>query len=256
MRNSVKIDVNLLKALIREFAAKVGIKLLNAKNGYDLLLANSEDEIRCVRKYCRLKVGAKLSAVPNAIDPIPEWVSSLTLYDELPSEDYILVPGYFAERKNQKSLIMALKDFNYSVVFMGRGPLFEKCRQIASPNMIFLGHVEHQSRLFYSALKFARIVCLPSNCETPGIAGLEAAALGVRPVVPYEGGTCQYYGWDAEYINPLSQSSIRDAVERAWTRGRLRVDEADRYRRRTWSECAQRTLKAYGDIIKSMGLYA
>ena len=245
LRNCVRVDLNLLKALIREVAAKIGIKLLNAKNGYDLLLANSEDEIRCVRKYCRLKSGAKLFAVPNAIDPIPEWVEDLARCDELPKEDYVLVPGIFAPRKNQKTLIKALKDFDHPVVFIGKGPLLEKCKQIAPKTMRFLGHVEHQSKLFYSALKYARVVCLPSNCETPGIAGLEAAALGARPVVSYEGGTAQYYGWDAEYIEPLSQLSIYDGIIKAWDRGRLQRMTQTRYRELTWRKCAEYTMNTY-----------
>jgi glycosyltransferase involved in cell wall biosynthesis len=245
LENGAKFSVALLKALLREFAAKLGVRLLKAKNGYNVLFANSEDEIRCVKKYCSLKAGAKLFAVPNAIDPIPEWVDELSRFDELPKEDYVLVPGFFAERKNQKTLIRALKDFCHPVVFMGKGPLLEECKKMATFDMLFLGHVDHQSELFYSAMKYARVVCLPSNCETPGIAGLEAAALGARPVVPYEGGTSQYYSWDAEYIDPLSVNSMRNAIERAWSRGRLTADESSRYRRITWEECARRTVEAY-----------
>lgn len=248
-KNSSSCSVNLIKGFIREFAAKVGIKLLRAKDGYDLLLPNSEDEIRCVKKYCRLKKGAKLVAVPNAIDPIPEWVANLERQQELPKEDYILVPGVFAARKNQMSLIKALAGFQHPIVFMGKGPLLEDCKKTASPQMIFLGHVEHQSRLFYSALKYARVVCLPSNCETPGIAGLEAAAMGARPVVPYEGGTAQYYSWEAEYLEPLSVDSIKIAVEKAWDRGRLSESEQKRYRDLTWDVCAQRTIDAYRMVV-------
>ena len=249
-KNTSSWSLNLMKAFVREIAARVGIKLLRAKDGYDLLLPNSEDEIRCVKKYCRLKKGAKLIAVPNAIDPIPEWVSELERSNELPTEDYVLVPGVFAARKNQISLIEALKGFPHPIVFMGGGPLLEKCRGASYSNMTFLGHVEHGSRQFYSALKFARVACLPSNCETPGIAGLEAAALGARPVAPYEGGTCQYYAWDAEYLEPLSIDSIRSAVENAWQRGRLNIDEQLRYRNLTWDVCAQKTVDAYRKIVR------
>ena len=250
LKNSIRVDFALLKALAREMAVKLGVKLLRAKDGYDLLLPNSEDEIRCVKKYCRLKKDAKLVAVPNAIDPIPEWVVDLERPNELPKGDYLLVPGVFAARKNQMMLIKALKEFAHPIVFMGGGPLLEKCRQNACSNMVFLGHVEHGCRRFYSLLKFARVACLPSNCETPGIAGLEAAALGARPVVPYEGGTSQYYSWDAEYLNPLSEDSIRVAVEKAWNRGRLGEDKQKRYRDLTWDVCAQMTREAYCSISR------
>lgn len=248
VRNTSKWNLNLIKALIREYAAKIGIKLLRAKDGYDLLLPNSEDEIRCVRKYCKLKKGAKLVAVPNAIDPIPGHVASLERDKRLPKEDYLLVPGFFAARKNQMTLIKALGDFPHPVVFMGKGPLLEACKAAASDRMVFLGHVEHGSDLFYSAMKFARVACLPSNCETPGIAGLEAAALGARPVVPYEGGTAQYYGWDACYLSPLSQESIQIAVKDAWLRGRLGLSLCNYYQQMTWGLCAKMTLAAYASV--------
>ena len=245
VRNTPKWDLNFVKAMIRECAAKIGIRLLRAKDGYDLLLPNSEDEIRCVRKYCKLKKGAKLVAVPNAIDPIPDHVPSLARDDRLPKDDYLLVPGFFAARKNQMTLIRALKDFPHSVVFMGKGPLLEACKAAASDRMIFLDHVSHGSDMFYSAMKFARVACLPSNCETPGIAGLEAAALGARPVVPYEGGTTQYYGWDAEYHYPLCEMSLKESVIRAWCRGRLNGEERARYVSLNWRVCAIATLDAY-----------
>ena len=248
LKNSIRVDFALLRALIRELAVKFGVKLLRAKDGYDLLLPNSEDEIRCVKKYCRLKKGAKLIAVPNAIDPIPEWVENLARPKEVPDEEYLLVPGVFAPRKNQMSLIKALDGFPRPIVFIGAGSLLERCQKKASSNMIFLGHIEHGSQLFYSLMKHARVVCLPSNCETPGIAGLEAAALGARPVVPYEGGTAQYFSWDAEYLDPLSSTSIRVAVQKAWERGRLSRYEQGRYRYMTWDRCAQMTVEAYRKV--------
>lgn len=249
LRNSTRIDFGLMKAIVREFAVKIGLKILTVKDGYDLLLPNSEDEIRCVKKYCKLKHGAEIVAVPNAIDPIPEWVSDLARPKEVPNEDYLLVPGVFAARKNQMTLIKALGGYPHTIVFMGAGPLLDKCQREASSNMLFLGHVEHGSSQFYSVMKYARTVCLPSNCETPGIAGLEAAALGARPVVPYEGGTAQYYGWDAEYINPLSMQSILAAVTRAWGRGRLSSVEQLKYRELTWDKCAAETISAYSRVL-------
>lgn len=253
LRYSAKVNKNMIFAFIREICANVGVKLNNDKNGYELLIANSEDEIRCVKKYCRLKRGSMLAAVPNAIDPIPQWVSELTRNEYGLKDDYVLVPAFFAPRKNQMTLINALKNFPYPVIFMGKGPMLEKCKEIATSNMFFVGHIEHGTRKFYSLMKFARVVCLPSNCETPGIAGLEAAALGARPVVPYEGGTCQYYGWDAEYLNPISEVSILKSVENAWNRGRLPEVDSERFARLSWHQCAVVTKMLYDRSLKSQG---
>lgn len=247
-RNVGRLSLSLLKEYARDILAFLGVKILNVYRVYDLLLPNSEAENLVVRKYANLKLGAKLVAVPNAIDSIPEYVAPLSRSVLVPEEDYILVPCYFAPRKNQMALISALSNAEYKVVFMGKGPLEKKCKKIASSSMSFLGHIEHGSEEFYKIMKYARVVCLPSNCETPGIAGLEAAALGARPVVPYEGGTCQYYGWEAEYLNPLDVSSIRMAVDNAWRRGRLTIEECSRFMNLTWKECARVTIRAYNSV--------
>ena len=242
----------LLKGYARTMLAWLGIPTYMSYAGYDLLLPNSEDEIKCFKRYCRIKKGVKIIAVPNAIDPLPEHVDELPRSVLVPQEDYILVPGVFAARKNQLTFIRAMKDCEYPIVFIGDGPMLTKCKSEATPTMRFLGHVVHGSREFYSIMKHARVVCLPSNCETPGIAALEAAALGARPVVPHEGGTCQYYGWDAEYLSPLETDSIKSAIDNAWQRGQLSVTEQVRYRRLTWNTCAQETIAAHKLLLYKM----
>lgn len=243
--NVGRLTLSLIKEYVRDILALIGIRALNVYKAYDLLLPNSEDEIRVVKKYANLKRGVRLVAIPNAIDPLPANVSGISRPDSVPPGDYILVPCYFAPRKNQMTLIKAMGKTDYNVVFMGKGPLEEMCKRIANKHMLFLGHIEHGSDEFYSLMKYAKVVCLPSNCETPGIAGLEAAALGARPVVPYEGGTCQYYGWVAEYLNPLNADSIRYALREAWSRGRLSESERHVFISATWKLSAERTLAAY-----------
>ena len=244
-RNIGKLTFGLVKEYVRLFLAWLGMPTYRSYLAYDLLLPNSIDEIDCFCRYCKVRKGARIVAVPNAIDPIPDSVQQLPRSARVPSDDYVLVPAYFAPRKNQGALIRALKDFPHPVVFIGEGPLLDRCKKIAGPNMTFLGHVAHGSEEFYAIMRDARVVCLPSNCETPGIAGLEAAALGARPVVPREGGTTQYYGWDAVYLDPLSETSIASSVEEAWRLGRLSVAQRGKYGDLNWPICAQKTLAAY-----------
>lgn len=247
-----RLTVSLFKEYCRCFLAWLRLPTFTSFMTYDLLLPNSEDEIRNFRAFCRVKNGASILAVPNAIDPIPEFVDEIAKPIEVKcfNEGYVLVPGVFAARKNQETLVRAMRKSHIPIVFMGDGEFLETCKHIASENMLFVPFQLHGSREFYSYFKYARVVCLPSNCETPGIACLEGAALGARPVVSYEGGTCEYYGWDAEYLNPLSECSIRAAIERGWARGRLTKDEQFRYRRLTWNVCAQKTLDAYRTTLK------
>lgn len=247
--NNRRVAVSDIKDLIRIVFSKLGIRTYGFFKDYDVLLPNSEDEICCVKRFCPVKKGARFVAVPNAIDDLPSNIESLGRALETPASDYIVVPAFFAPRKNQLSLIKAMKDVSYPMVFMGDGPMLARCKSVAGENCTFLGAVAHGSDLFWRVLRHARVVCLPSNCETPGIAGLEAAAVGARPVVPYEGGTAQYYGWDAEYLDPTSMSSIRSAVLKAWDRGRLDVDSARRYQRCTWNQVARTLVAVYREIL-------
>lgn len=249
-RNEGRLSRIILQDYIRTFFAWMGIPTYRSYLRYDLLLPNSIDEIDCFKRYCRIKKGARIVAVPNAIDPIPEHIERLPRSNKVPVGDYILVPAYFAPRKNQLALIRALRNSKYPVVFIGEGPSFARCKNEANSNMLFLGHIEHRSDEFYSIMRDARICCLPSNCETPGIAALESAALGVRPVVPREGGTTQYYGWDATYLDPLSKDSIKEAVDEAWELGRLTEARQAMYKDLVWSLCARKTLAAYKSAIR------
>lgn len=237
-----------LKEYIRVFLAWLGIPSYWSYQGFDLLLPNSEAEIHCFRRFCHVKASAKIKAVPNAIDPIPGSVSDIPRPIEAPAGDYVVVPAVFATRKNQRSFIEAMNVSRFPIVFLGDGPWLEECKKIARDGMYFLGHVAHGSELFYGLLKYARVVCLPSNCETPGIAGLEAAALGARPVVPREGGTEQYYGWEAEYLDPLDAESIKTAVENAFCRGRIPECNRTRFSQLTWKLVAERTLSLYQEL--------
>lgn len=242
----------LAKEYIRVFFAWLGFPTYRSYEGFDLLLPNSEDEVRTFNAFCRRKKQSICRAVPNAIDPIPDFVEFLPRPKNVPAGDYVVVPAVFAARKNHLAFIRSILDLDYPVVFMGNGEYLDECRRIAGKNRYFLGYVKHGSVEFYSVLKYARVICLPSNCETPGIAGLEGAALGARPVVPYEGGTTQYYGWDAEYLDPLDAQSMRAALERAWMCGRLSQESQSRFRSLTWHRVAERTLEAYQDVVSGM----
>lgn len=243
------LSFGLAKEYVRVFLAWLGLPTYRSYEGFDLLLPNSEDEVRTFNAFCRRKGKSICRAVPNAIDSIPDFVDFLPRPKNVPASDYVVVPAVFAARKNHLAFIRAVQGLSYPVVFMGNGDYLEECRRIAGEDMYFLGYVKHGCSEFYSVLKYARVVCLPSNCETPGIAGLEAAALGARPVMPYEGGTAQYYAWDAEYLDPLDARSMRAALEKAWMRGRLPSESQLRFRSLTWRCVAERTIEAYHDIL-------
>lgn len=217
--------------------------------GIDVFLPNTWAEGACVRKHFKMNEDALCVPVSNGFR-LPNFdCENLERPANVPKEDYLVVPGVFSPRKNQLALIRALRQTNIPIVFMGgldfNSAYVSRCQKQATKNMHFIGYVPSASREYWAVLKHARAAVLASDCETPGIALLEAAAAGVRPIVTKYGGTMEYYGFDAEYLNPMCEKSIREAVLRGWTRGRLTENEAQQFQAFSWERCVDLTIQAY-----------
>ena len=227
--------------------------------GIRLFLPNTHDEGTCVAACFRHDPEAGFFPVPNAFRIPPFAVQDLPRPTFVPKDgEYMVVPGIFALRKNQLTLIRALKATrpDIPVVFIGGcfdAPLdrkyFARCKAEAAPAMSFAGFVPSSSREYWGALRHARCACLPSDCETPGIALLEAAYAGARPVATRFGGTKEYFGFDGEYFHPCRPDEIADAIGRAWRRGRLGACSAAAYSRFSWKYCAELTVQAYETLL-------
>lgn len=220
------------------------------------ILPNSWAEGNVFKSVHQLREHAICVPVPNAIGVTPD-IDSLERPSDVPQGDYIVCPGIFAPRKNQIALIRALKKSGLPIVFLGKKydtvpKHYEKCVAEADENMYFLGHVPSNTPRYWAILKYARVAVLTSDCETPGIALLEAAKVGARPAITIYGGTQEYYGLVAEYLNPYSISHIRQAVKTAWARGRLSVRESEHFSRFKWEWTAELTVSAY---IKAIEIY-
>lgn len=225
-------------------------------HGIDVFLPNSDAEGKCVMRCFGKDSRATYVPVPNGFVPPKFNVRSLTRSERVPFEDYIVVPGVFACRKNQIGLMKALRKSTYNIVFLGgvaNEVYYEKCRKYANARMIFTGYLSSKDEEYWKILRHARVACLPSDCETPGIAMIEAAYAGARPVITKYGGTKEYYGDSGEYFNPCFSSSIRAAIARGWERGRLKDKEAETFNRFSWKLCAEKTIKAYEKAIRICG---
>ena len=224
----------------------------NDMRGVDVFLPNSYAEGECITRSYRMTRGAYFIPVPNAFIPPDFDIFSLPRPSFIPDGEYIVVPAVFAKRKNQLGLIRALKNSTYTIVFMG-GEIdkayWERCRREATSNMLFIGYKANGSKDYWSVLSHARCACLPSDCETPGIAMIEAAYAGARPAITKFGGTAEYYSFDAEYFNPCDENQMRAAIDRAWLRNRLSLEQSNSYKRFTWDYCAKVTMQAYAILL-------
>lgn len=138
-------------------------------------------------------------------------------------KDYILCAGRIETRKNQLSIVNALKDIKIPLVLAGQvnphhKKYFEKIQNEAqkNPRIIYIPYIEH--KYIGEVFKRARVHVNASWYEsTPhSLATLEAAAHGCNVVDTKKGYADDRYKDFFEYCDPASERSIRTAVLKAF----------------------------------------
>ncbi|HZO93305.1 MAG TPA: glycosyltransferase family 4 protein [Candidatus Baltobacteraceae bacterium] len=165
----------------------------------------------------------------------------------------VVCVGRIEPLKNQALLLHALRDVDADVTLVGRAyedAYIALCRRRANRRTRFverLARAELQALLARSAVHV-----LPSFGDLPGLVSLEAAALGARVVAGGRGSEREYLGPHADYVDPLEPDAIRDAVQRALTRGaRSAGDALDiRLRALTWHGHAETLREAYALAVR------
>ena len=176
------------------------------------MIVNSEAE-----KTLLLREGANTSRVvviPNVVDQ-----ETLTIQEPAPwnKRQRIICIGHFCPRKNQLGLIRALRGLDLQITFVGTArPMhqryLERCRRESAGQHLFTGALSHYDTL--KLLAQSRLAISASFEETPGIANLEAAALGcnllLSEIVPIR----EYFGARSMYLDPsgIDAARIREAV--------------------------------------------
>lgn len=130
--------------------------------------------------------------------------------------DFVLCTGRAEPRKNQLMLLAALEHENIPVVFVDGTTAYSKLykdtciRFKRKGQVIFTGRISEE--MLQSAYLSARVHCLPSFYELPGLVSLEAAQLGCRVVGTRWGTLPDYLSDKCSYCEPDSMESIRKAV--------------------------------------------
>lgn len=167
-------------------------------------------------------------------------------------DEFVLCVGRLEPRKNQLMLLAALEEEDLTIVFADGGYNYdpgyaEACRRFARRGRtLFTGKLP--ATLLRSAYAGARVCCLPSWYELPGLATLEAALRG-RNVVAGAWGTIQeYLAEGCAYVEPDDFAGLRAALLNAWDSP---PNAAMRKRASafTWAACAQGVEKVYRDAV-------
>ncbi len=227
--------------------ARIGYRrcLNRIASGSQMLLPNSQAELDLLaNEFGRdQKIPARI--IPNAVDT---QACERALATFPARRRRVLCVGHFDPRKNQLALIEALNGEDVEVCFVGQARemhrrYYNRCRRRAGDNMRFVGQLEPAEVLREMGASSAFVSA--SHIETPGLAALEAAALGCNLAL----GDCEpvreYFKDEVIYFDPKNPTAIRRSVQEA-----LGETPQPNLSRRiltqyTWAAAAGRTLEAY-----------
>lgn len=190
----------------------------------DVICTNSEAEVARFRQHFDISP-EKFLVTHNGVDscffdPVtPElFFSTYPICDQ-----FVLCVGNIEERKNQLALLEATAAIGVHTVLIGNvrnAEYFVKMRQRFEGRFSYLGYMEHDSLLLRSAYSACSAFALPSLLETPGLAALEAAAVGAPLVITKEGCTVEYFDTGAFYVDPKDVEDISEklslAINKTW----------------------------------------
>ncbi len=133
--------------------------------------------------------------------------------------EYVLCVGRIEPRKNQLTLLHALRGVDIPIVLLGHSETpdyLELVRRHAGPNVHIIDRLSAGSEMLASAYAGARVFVLPSWCEGASLSTLEAAAAGCALVLSDRSAEQEYFGEFARYCSPADPDALRAAVLDAW----------------------------------------
>ncbi len=219
----------------------------------DMVLPNTDEERKIIKSVFDIRHN-RFSVVPNGVDNEFKDGNRELFRRKFGIENFILFVGRIERRKNLLKLIKAFETsgLDTELVIVGsvaEEAYYKSCKAISNKKVKFIGPMDHASRLLKSAYKAAKVVVLPSYYETPGLSALEGGLAGANIAITKIGGTDEYFGKFADYLDPYSISSIRKAIVAAYERPRSDKLQNHILENFTWDSVAKKTIQAYKSIL-------
>ncbi|MFA5070219.1 MAG: glycosyltransferase [Patescibacteria group bacterium] len=162
-----------IKKIIPYYLSRLRMWDTLAANRVDEFIANSQTIQKRIHKYYRRDSAVILPPVDTTNFSIAEKTG-----------DYYLIGGRLVAYKRYDLAVRAFSKLGIPLKIFGEGPEYQKLREMAKPNIEFLGKVggEDLKKLYSEAIAFIH----PQE-EDFGITAVEAMASG-RPVIAYAAG--------------------------------------------------------------------
>jgi len=223
----------------------------------ELVIPNTRKEAGLIEHGLRIG-GDKITVIPNGVEEKFYGSDPSLFVQKYGISNFILSVGHIGpERKNVISLFRALRLIDRPAVFIGRKEDTEAGRECLAeagknPNLLIIDSLPNDSDELASAYAASDVFALPSFFETPGIAALEAALAGSKIVITKYGGTDEYFGKYARYVEPRSLESIRLGITDSLRDPKDTLLREHIKRNFLWKNVAVRTLEAYKRVADSL----
>lgn len=219
------------------------------------VLPNTEAEGELIRNGYGVSP-ERVRVVPNGVDERFASGDPDLFRKAFGIENFILNVGHIGHRrKNVLQLIRALGAIDHPAVIIGRiiqGEYGDACVKEAAKHkhIRLIDGLGNDSAMLASAYAACDVFALPSLFETPGIAALEAGLAGAKIVITPHGGTRDYFGEMATYVEPDDEASIRQGIEGALRSAKdtkLKEHIAGRF---LWKHVAAQTGSIYKEVTR------
>jgi glycosyltransferase involved in cell wall biosynthesis len=186
----------------------------NLLHNSDILLTNSELESIRLSDAFEIDIN-KFHKTRNGISDDYRTTKTVSDFRKTYSitGDFVLTVANIDTRKNTLKLIKACAESGLQLVSVGRirdVNYFDSFKDQHS-NFRHVGSITDVG-LLKSAYQQCQLFALPSLCETPGIAALEAASQGAKIVITEEGAAPEYFKDFVTYVNPLGLEDISKGI--------------------------------------------
>jgi glycosyltransferase involved in cell wall biosynthesis len=196
----------------------------------------------------------KITVIPNGVDARFANADPSLFEKTYKLRNFILNVGHIGHaRKNVLTLIKVLATIDHPAVIIGRiiaGPYGDACVREAAKHrhILLIDGLDNSSALLASAYAACDTFVLPSYFETPGIAALEAALAGAKVVITPYGGTAEYFGNHAWYVEPSSEPSIRKGIVDALQAHKTPALHDHILMNFVWKVVAEKTAAVYKEV--------
>ncbi len=220
----------------------------------DFAVANAHSEMH--RFYRYLGCDVPYAVAPSCANPLIYGEHQKQRFIErFGLSDFVLLPGRYEHRKNQLMFFQAASALRLPLVCIGRNydGLFGSAMRMHRPgDAVYIGHLPEED--LAGAFAAARVVAVPSWDEVVSLTSLNAAISMASMVLTRNSYEHEYFADDAEYCDPASVSSIREALRRAWETHEARAERRTRLAERvikeyTWKNAAAATEAAYYRVL-------